>query len=164
MKNKLLIPAIFSLVAFVLLSYAFTGDKERTRDIVNESGAVVGAEQFAPGGIYTVIVTADTLTNTEKDTISFSDNIASLYTYCFQPVITQLSGTASVKVYLDQSTASSGTTDWTAIDSTASLTNAAPRGILDGTDLLGYRYRLRFVGSGTASVRYTCTGRLKRKN
>lgn len=165
MKHKIFLPFLgVSLVAFFLMVYAFSDNRNEVRNLTDDTGHVVGSEVWAPGGLYSITVTPDTLTNTEKDTVNFSDNIISLYTYCLQPTVTQLSGTAGVKVYLDQATDATGTTAWFTIDSTTSLTNAAPRGILDGTDLLGYRYRLRFVGTGTASVRYICTGRFKKKN
>lgn len=128
------------------------------------AGLSTSFEPMATGGYYAKSITQDTLTNAEKDTIAIPTNILSLYTYDFQPVVTQLSGTAAVKVYLDQSAKSSGNTDWFCIDSSASLTNAAPRGILDGTDLLGYRYRLRFSGTGTQSTVYNCSYILKKKN
>lgn len=147
MKNKIFLVA-FAIFGAVLLLSSF--DKS--------------SEEDAAGEKYQKAVTQDTLTNAEKDTIAIPDNIASLYTYAIHPVVTQLSGTAAVKVYLDQSAKSSGNTDWITIDSSASLTNAAPRGILDGTDLLGYRYRLRFSGSGTQSTVYNCTYIFKKKN
>lgn len=145
MKHKFLIAAFAFFGALVLFSAFDNGD-------------------FAPGSYYSKAVTQDTLTDAEKDTIAVPANILSLYTYDIQPVVTQLSGTAAVKVYLDQSAKASGNTDWFCIDSSASLTNAAPRGILDGTDLLGYRYRLRFSGSGTQSTVYNCSYLLKKKN
>ncbi len=149
MKSKIFLVALAVLGSVLLLS---SFDKTN--------------EEEAAGKVTTLLITQDTLTNAEKDTILINSNIASLFTYCAQPVITQLSGTANVKVYLDQSCLSSGNTDWFTIDSTATLTNAAPRGILDGTDLLGYRYRLRFSGAtgSTQSTVYNCTLRLKKKN
>ncbi len=151
MKNKasIFFLSVFALVGLYAAGSGFNQPEE----------AMLGV-----GGIYAPSITSDTLTNTEKDTFNFPQSTLSLYTYCVQPVVTQLSGTAGVKAYLDQSTASTGTNNWFTIDSTASLTNASPRGILDGTDLLGRRYRLRFVGTGTASVKYDCTVICKKKN
>jgi len=110
-------------------------------------------EKFAGPSTYRYAFTADTITNAEKDTLSFPVNLLSNFQLNVSTVRTSLSGTHNVKVYLDESNLTTGTTDWRVIDST-STTTATVATIRQAT-IYGVRYRLRVSGTGTQSSRYT---------
>lgn len=103
----------------------------------------------------------DTITNAEKDTLLLPYTLLSRFTYLFSVERTQLSGTANVKVYLDESNAQTGNTTWRTIDSTATTT--ATLAFFDGDEVYGRRLRLRISGTGTQSSTYKLRGTLKYK-
>ena len=106
----------------------------------------------APKTTYRYAWTADTITNTEKDTLAVPVNLLSNYQIQVQSVRTSLSGTHNVKLYLDESNLISGTTDWRVIDSTSTTT--ATIGAIRQAVTYGVRYRVRVSGTGTQSSRY----------
>lgn len=124
------------LLAFAaILLYSFGGDKN--------------SMYAPPSTYYRYAFTADTITNTEIDTLTLPEKIYSSYTFCYSVVRTNLSGTTNVKVFLDESNLTTGNTDWITIDSTAS-TGATPDRIKVPI-VYGVRHRLRVVGAGTQS-------------
>jgi hypothetical protein len=128
------------------------------------------AFSFAPPGTTssskTMIRTyaADTITNAENDTLSVAEPINSLYTYNAHFTLNNLSGTRSIKVYLQQSNVTSGTADWVSIDSITASGSTVATYIADGTDFLGRRCRFIVDGTGTQSTRYTLSYCFKKKN
>lgn len=145
MKNKILFLGLFALLAIGLYSFS----KEST------------AEYYAPGGTYRYALT-DTITNTEIDTVTFPVNFVSLYTALLTVPRTQLSGTTNVTIYIDESSVTSGVTDWKVID-TLSGTGATVASFTQD-ELRGLRYRIRLAGTGTQSSRYTLNWTAKKKN
>lgn len=95
----------------------------------------------------------DTLTNTEKDTITLPAKFKTNYILMASCPTTKLSGTQTVKMYLDEINTLTGTTGWRVIDSvtTADGTTVAIR----QSNLYGLRYRLRMSSTATGVVRYT---------
>lgn len=108
--------------------------------------------------------TADTITDTENDTLIVIPQILSLYTYNAHFTVARLSGTGALKVYVQQSNVTSGTTDWVSIDSITATSAAAATYIADGTEFLGRRCRFIVDGGATQSTRYTLSYTFKKKN
>lgn len=160
--KKNLIFLIFGLIGLFAIGSAF--DKPESED----DDAVVGSSNQYNFRL-------DTITNAELDTIPIGKpnannivsnpvNFMSLFTYDIAILRTSISGTHSVKVYLDRSlTTTTGTaTDWFTIDSTSATT--ATRAIMRSTDATGAKYRLRVVGAGTQSSSYRIWTLWKKKN
>jgi len=101
---------------------------------------------------YRYPVTADTITNAEKDTVLIPANFLTNYQVNVSVVRTSLSGTHNVKMYVDESNLLTGSTDWRVIDSTS--TTSATVAAIRLSSLYGLRLRLRFSGTGTQSSRY----------
>ena len=165
MKNILFL--IFGLIGLFAVGSAF--------DSPNAQGAAQSEDDYAVvGGNVQYNFRLDTITNTEKDMIPLGKpnvnnivanpvNFMSLYTYDISIVRASLSGTHNVKVYLDKSNTSSGTsTDWFTIDSTSTTT--ATTAMLRSTDATGAKYRLRINGTGTQSSTYQIWTLWKKKN
>lgn len=134
MKNKFL----FGILATVAALFLFSFESEK--------------QAFAPTTPYRYTWTADTITNTEIDTVSVPASFLSNYQFQIQAVRTSLSGTHNVKLYLDESNLTSGITDWRVIDSTSTTT--ATIGAIRQSVSYGLRYRVRVKGTGTQSSRY----------
>lgn len=134
MKNKFL----FGLLVFIGALFLFSFESEK--------------QAFAPTTPYRYTWTADTITNTEIDTVSVPATFLSNYQFQIQAVRTSLSGTHNVKLYLDESNLTSGVTDWRVIDSTSTTT--ATIGAIRQAVSYGLRYRVRVKGTGTQSSRY----------
>jgi hypothetical protein len=185
MKSKFLY-MLLGAALFVGLASAFAFDK--SPDTATKSGpgptgieAVSIAEEAADmapaAGDYAIFeYRKDTITNAAKDTlfvgrrtntawntVSTPTNFLSLFTYDISIVRASLSGTHNVKVYLDKSDITSGTsTDWQVIDSTSATT--ATNATIRGTDATGARYRLRISGTGSQSSTYQIWSIWKKKN
>lgn len=106
--------------------------------------------------------TLDTLTTTEKDTLSLGFNLASPYQFSYQIYCKKISGTPSLKIVLDQRNSLSNT-DWVGSDS---LTISGADSIrtyfaIRGANTYGLQHRLRLVGT-TGVNRYRITGLLKK--
>lgn len=101
---------------------------------------------------YLYSVAADTITNTENDTITIPAKFKTNYQINVSVVRTSLSGTHNVKLYLDESNLLTGTTDWRVIDSTS--TTSATVATIRQSVLYGLRYRVRVSGTGSQSSRY----------
>lgn len=92
------------------------------------------------------------IVNAEKDTLSLP-NFLSNYQLAIQTTRTAGTGTHSVKLYLDESIYSTGTTNWRTIDSTSTTT--ATQAFLRQSVTYGLRHRIRMSGAGTQSSTYT---------
>lgn len=99
---------------------------------------------------YLYPVSADTLTNTEKDTVTLPAKFKTNYIFMASCLTNKLSGTQTVKMYLDEINTLTGTTGWRVIDSvsTADGTTVAIR----QSALYGLRYRLRMSSTATTGV------------
>ena len=107
------------------------------------------------------MVTLDTITNTESDTINLGVNLLSNYAYNYIISRTQLSGTANTTVKLQESNELTGSV-WYDV-ATASGTGATV-GIIQGANTYGVRHRILITGTGTQSLSYKLTARLKKTN
>lgn len=124
-----------------------------------------GASEYGagtPATLYQYAWTADTITNTENDTLALPVNLLSDYQYNYTLVKTNLSGTTALKLYLQESNLTSGTTDWITVDS--SVTTTTTLGRIKNTDTYGVRHRLIVDGSGTQSSKYWLYAKLKKQN
>lgn len=124
---------------------------------------IFGAASAQKTGDYysKVMVTLDTITNTEADTINLGVNLLSNYTYNYIISRTQLSGTANTTVKLQESNELTGSV-WYDV-ATASGTGATV-GIIQGANTYGVRHRILITGTGTQSLSYKLTARLKKNN
>ena len=132
---------------------------------------------WAVGGHYRTNYRLDTITNAELDTFGLVSRTSttaanalasytpfiSLYSLNLKIRRTNISGTTSVKMYLDESVTTTPTaTGWVTVDSTT--TTGATVGIINRSELLGEIYRVRIVGAGTQSSSYLVQGIAKKKN
>lgn len=124
---------------------------------------IFGAASAQKTGDYysKVMVTLGTITNTEADTINLGVNLLSNYTYNYIISRTQLSGTANTTVKLQESNELTGSV-WYDV-ATASGTGATV-GIIQGANTYGVRHRILITGTGTQSLSYKLTARLKKVN
>lgn len=134
------------------------------------------AQAYAVGGYVRTNYRLDTITNTEKDTfglVSRNSTTAanalasytpflSLYTLDLTINRINISGTTSVKLYLDKSATTTPTAaGWMLVDSTSTTSGVGQIRIVE---LTGEIYRLRVVGTGTQSSSYKVNGLLKKLN
>ena len=132
---------------------------------------------WAVGGYVRTNYRLDTITNAELDTfglVSRTSTTAANALASYTPFIslysldlsirrTNISGTTSVKMYLDKSATTTPTaTGWLTVDSTS--TTGATVGQISRSELLGEIYRVRIVGAGTQSSSYLVQGIAKKKN
>ena len=115
------------------------------------------------------LVTLDTITNTEADTILVGPSATSYYTfssnfaYIYVLARTSLSGTANTTMVLQESNVSTGgAATWYTV-ATASGTGATVTTI-SAANLYGRRHRLILTGTGTQSTSYGITATLKKVN
>lgn len=115
------------------------------------------------------LVTLDTITNTEADTILVGPSATSHYTfnsnfaYIYVLNRTSLSGTANMTMVLQESNvATGGASTWYTV-STASGTGATVTSV-SASNLYGRRHRLILTGTGTQSTSYGITATLKKVN
>ena len=115
------------------------------------------------------LVTLDTITNTEADTILVGPSSTSYYTfnsnfaYIYVLARTSLSGTANTTMVLQESNVSTGgASTWYTV-STASGTGATVTSV-SASNLYGRRHRLILTGTGTQSTSYGITATLKKVN
>lgn len=168
MKNQKL--ALFlGLLSFALcLAYSFAGPPKppdlppttATAAFLPANNGMAQVLDYSSPAPYRYSTTGATL-NAEKDTVTLPEKFLSLYSGHFVIERTSLTGTHSVKVVLDESNATTGTTNWIPIDSVATTT--ATLGRISRTELLGVRYRLRLIGAGTQTSTYGVTVTCKKK-
>lgn len=115
------------------------------------------------------LVTLDTITNTEADTILVGPSASTYYTfnsnfaYIYVLARTSLSGTANTTMVLQESNVSTGgAATWYTV-STASGTGATVTSV-SASNLYGRRHRLILTGTGTQSTSYGITATLKKVN
>jgi hypothetical protein len=172
MKNKFLLLLLLPLSALFFTLSSFDKANHATESVeLSETEAASGVGENSQFNYR-----LDTLTNTESNiltigrrdnsvwnTVTNPTNFLSLYTFDVKVKTANLSGTHSVKVVLDGSNVSSGTsTGWVGLDS---LTTTAQNTIqLRTTDATATRYRLRISGTGTMSSTYQVWMFCKKKN
>lgn len=115
------------------------------------------------------LVTLDTITNTEADTILVGPSASTYYTfnsnfaYIYVLARTSLSGTANTTMVLQESNVSTGgAATWYTV-STASGTGATVTSV-SASNIYGRRHRLILTGTGTQSTSYGITATLKKVN
>ena len=115
------------------------------------------------------LVTLDTITNTEADTILVGPSASTYYTfnsnfaYIYVLARTSLSGTANTTMVLQESNVSTGgAATWYTV-STASGTGATVTSV-PAANFYGRRHRLILTGTGTQSTSYGITATLKKVN
>lgn len=158
----------FVLMAFAALFLAVAFDRPASDTYVFEDeNGVVAKYDFAPPKAYQKVYAVDTITNTEKDTLTIPFIMASPYQYSYQFKVTKLTGTANnnFKVVLDQAN-TSASTQWMAIDSfTRTGADSLRRDwLIKGTNVWGARHRLRIIGAGTNLTQYYTTYNIKPPN
>lgn len=169
MKNQKL--ALFGgLFIFCLcLAYSFSGPPKPpdlppatlTASIAPASNGLLQVLDYSTyTAPYRYSATGATL-NAERDTVTIPEKFLSLYSGHFVVERTSLTGVHNIKVVLDESNATSGTTNWYPVDSVATTT--ATIGRISRTELLGVRYRLRLIGAGTQTSTYGVTVTCKKK-
>jgi len=120
----------------------------------------------APVDYYLREVTADTITNTESDTMTFPVQFLGAWLPVFKFETTQLSGTQNLSVVFQESHKTSGNTDWFAVGSAVTTSGATDSDIFRYASATtpvasGVRFRIIITGTGTQSTRYA--GRLVAK-
>jgi len=104
----------------------------------------------------------DTITNTEKDTLSLPAILESQYQYSIQARVLRISGTKNVKFVLDQTNAT-GSTVWMPVDSVSAASPDTLKTVflMKGANVWGNKHRIRVVGTGTQSTSYQVTALYK---
>ena len=106
---------------------------------------------------------SDTITNTEIDTLYPGFILTSPWQYSVHVTLAAVSGTRAMKIYLDESNAKTGNTDWIAVDS---LTPTTPINtyLMKGANVWGRRQRIRVKGNAgsTQVVKYAVQAVYKR--
>lgn len=97
----------------------------------------------------------DTITNTEVDTLTISTNFITNYEGFVGVTITNLSGTSSLTIVVDEGWVdAAGTLRWDLGQDTITTTAAAGTTGVDIGRLAGNRYRIRITGAGVQSTTY----------
>lgn len=115
------------------------------------------------------LVSLDTITNSEADTILVGPSSTTYYTFnsnfIYNYVLnrTSISGTANTTMILQESNVSTGgASTWYTV-ATASGTGATVTSI-SGANLYGRRHRLILTGTGSQNTSYGITATLKKTN
>lgn len=159
MKNKFIAPILACLAVLLVASFsAFRADNsEFVREYKVENGTLGIADNFS------TCEWNDTITNTESNTRTVPFALVSAWQYDVRTILTNVSGTRSVKINLDESGSASGS-DWLSIDSvTVTGTSIAPARFTNSTTY-GRRHRIRLSGTtGTMVVKYKVIANYKRR-
>lgn len=156
MRNYIFYSALLLLVGFMSFNWKSAAEK-RGLEYTGQGAEVY--EDFA-GGVTRYTFTADTITDTENDTLTLPYNVFSSYSSLYQFTRTNLSGTTDVTVTVEQSALVSGS-DWVVV-ATSSGSGATNEGLVINPTA-GLRYRVILDGDGTQSTRYTCEAVLKKQ-
>ena len=108
---------------------------------------------------------ADTITNTESDTLTFTFP-ANAYDYCWNlEITTGISGTDSLSIVIQETASPSSTTSWKAVGNTDVLgaSSSGNRVAWETGTLYGLRQRIIITGIGTQSTRYRVWANFKRR-
>lgn len=143
---KALFFAILGIFSVIGVGYITIGEASEAEKLELKAASFDGRSTYRPA------VVTDTITNAEKDTLAIAPNFLTNYQLSVNVVRTSLSGTYNVKMYLDESNLTTGTSDWHVIDSTS--TTSATVGTIYRPLLYQVRYRVRLAGTGTQSSRY----------
>lgn len=114
-------------------------------------------------GFWTYTFTADTITNTEADTLLLPADFVSPWSYAYHIVVDSLSGTDTIRFTVQESVARSGNTDWVTVATGAGSAFVSPIR-LSAVLMYGRRQRLIITGSGTQSTLYAVTFLAKKVN
>lgn len=156
----------FLIAGMFFINVAFDRPATQTYVFEDENGAVETYD-FMPPKSYQKVWAADTITNTEKDTLLIPWIMASPYQYSYQFKVTKLTGfnNNNFKVVLDQANTTSSTM-WMAIDSfTRSGADSTRRDwLIKGGDTWGARHRLRVIGASVNLTQYYVTANIKPPN
>lgn len=146
MRNWLI--GIFACLIFISIATDVVATKE---------------EEAPPPQIYQYTWTADTISDTESDTLTGVTLYYDLFNYNYTSTATQLSGTTNLVYVLQESNYGSGT-EWYEVERD---TLGAGVNRLHGADnefslTKGIRQRVIITGIGTQSSRYTLKGTWKK--
>jgi len=167
MKNKLqyiLAVCLFAIAAAFTFS-AFDRTPVPFEDIYtieDEAGNVSAAAAPSSNAIVKSWA-VDTITNAENDTLSLGEVLASAYQYSYQVRLINLSGTRSIKFYLEQ-TSATGSSRWMTVDSAITSGAVINNYLMRDANTWGNRHRIIIDGTGTQSISYKVDGWLKRTN
>jgi ribosome modulation factor len=142
---------------YAIFSFKGEGDKSPTEQAYRD-----GYEAGTTGTIHTYTWDTDTITNAANDTLTLPWTLLSNYAISYHVVRANISGTTSLKVYVQASGLRSGTTDWATIDSTSST--GATNAVIMLPHLYGQRQRLIVDGAGTQSSSHSISAVLKKTN
>ncbi len=158
----------FVLMAFAALFLTVAFDRPATETYLfeDENGGITKYD-FAPPKAYQKVYPVDTITNTEKDTLTLPWLLVSPYQYSYQFKVTKLTGfnNNNFKVVLDQAN-TSASTQWMAIDSfTRTGADSTRRDwLIKGANAWGARHRLRIIGASVNLTQYYVTANIKPPN
>ena len=109
---------------------------------------------------------ADTITDTEADTLSYTFPAYSSYEFAWNlEITTGISGTDSLTVVIEETASPSSSTAWKQVGSTVTLgaTSTGNRISLHTGVLYGVKQRIIITGVGTQSTRYRVWASFHRK-
>lgn len=147
---------VFAVGAFVAFDKPYT---DFQTSVVED-----GVASFAPSsGAVVKSWTLDTITNAENDTLTLGEVLASPYQYSYQIRLANISGTRSIKFYLEQ-TSGTGSTRWMKVDSAVTSGSTINDYLMKNAETWGNKHRIIVDGTGTQSVSYKVDGWLKKTN
>lgn len=147
--------------AFFAFDKPYTDFQTRTT-VYDESDNITTV--FAPtSGAIIKSWTLDTITNAENDTLLLNEILASPYQYSYQVRMANISGTRSIKFYLEQ-TSATGSTRWMKVDSLTTSGAVINDYLMRGANTYGNKHRIIVDGTGTEVVSYKVDGWLKKTN
>lgn len=150
-----------AFMAFLAFEKPYT-DFQTSVVSIDEAGDI--STVFAPStGAVAKSWTLDTITNAENDTLSLGEILASPYQYSYQVRLANVSGTRSIKFYLEQ-TSATGSTRWMKVDSLTTSGAVINDYLMKSAETWGNKHRIIVDGTGTQVVSYKVDGWLKKTN
>ena len=166
MKNKISFALILGIIALAAIAFS---SFDRT-SVAFENAYIVEDEmgnsvtQFAPSsGAIVKSWALDTITNAEKDTLILGELLVSPYQHSYQIRMANISGTRSIKFYLEQ-TSATASGRWMVVDSAITSGAAINNYLIRNANTFGNRHRIIVTGTGTQLVSYKVDGWLKKTN
>lgn len=149
--------------AVLLLAAGNVTPNVRVADATQEDYKVIdvhsdytAAFDFTERSPFTRLFTADTITNTEVDTLLLPVNVLTNYEAAVAVWIANLSGTSNLTIVVDEGWVDAlGVQRWDVGQDTIVSASAAASVLVDIGRLAGRNYRIRITGSGTQSTRYS---------
>ena len=135
--------ALFAMLCIVL-SFAFSSDNPQSFGATNTTSNSV---------VFIPTATTDTISGTERDTLTQSSLLSSKWTGRVQLSTTTVSGTNTVKVYVYETNTRAGS-NWILVDSTGSA-SVSTLDVAKVTEVYGLRRRYIIAGTGSGNRRYT---------